>query len=70
MWGLSFCCRERGLLFIALLLVAVASLVEHKLQGVWASVVEAPRLEHRLSSWLWHMGLVSPRYVGSSPTRD
>ena len=53
-------CRERGLLFVSVsgLLLAVSSLVaEHRLWGTWASVV----VVH---------GLVAPRHVGSSQTRD
>ena len=57
------------------LLIAVASLMEHGLQGVQASVKAEHRLtscgsqalEHRL---LWCTGLVAPRHLGSSQTKD
>ena len=56
----SSCSEHRLPCLVAVcgLLTAVASLaVEHRL---WA---------HRLQ-WLWHMGLVAPRHVESSQTRD
>ena len=72
-------CGERGLLFIAVcgLLIAVASRCGAEAVGVRASVVVARGLnscgswapEHRLSK-LWCVGLVAPRHVGSSRTRD
>ena len=49
-WGYS-------LVSVCVLLVAVAFLVEHRLE------------EHRLQE-LWHMGLVALQRVGSSQTRD
>ena len=49
-WGYS-------LVSLCVLLVAVAFLVEHRLE------------EHRLQE-LWHMGLAALQHVGSSQTRD
>ena len=55
------------------LLISVASLAaENQLQGTWAPVVSAPGLSSH-GSWapnLWCIGLVAPRHVGSSLTRD
>ena len=52
-------------------LFAVASFfVGGGLWGVWASVVAASGLYRAQAQWLWHMGLVASRHVGSSQTRD
>ena len=58
--GLFSCCREQGLCFAAVhgLLIAMAPLVEHRLQGAWTSAVVVHELsssgsralKHRLSS--------------------
>ena len=50
------------------LLIMVASLVEHRLWGLWASVVVAPRL-WRTGSGLAVRCLVAPPHVGFSWTR-
>ena len=70
-WAFSSCCKW-GLLFLAVLglLTAVASLIlEHRLQAqellqLWLAASRAQ------VSWLWCMGLVALRHVGSSWTRD
>ena len=49
------------------LLIAVPSLVEHRFQGVGASVVAGSRSQ---APQLWHTGWAAPRDVGSSRTRD
>ena len=51
------------------LLIMVASLVEHRLGGVWASVVAAPRL-WRTGSGVAVRCLVAPPHVGFSWTRS
>ena len=64
--------RRAGLLFVAVggLLTAVVSLVaEHRLQArglqqLWHMSSRAQAQQ------LWHTGLVAPRHVGSSQTRD
>ena len=62
---------ERELLFIAVhrFLNALASLVEHGLQGLWASKLRFLGSRAQVQQ-LWHTGLVAPWHVGSSQTRD
>ena len=69
-WGLFFVVVHR-------LLIALTSFVaEHRLQGTGFSScnLQAQQLQLPGSSaqaqQLWHTGLVAPRHVGSSQTRD
>ena len=56
--------------FVHALLIAVALLVEHRLQGTQASVVAAQGLSRALVQYLWCTGLVAPWHVGSFRTQD
>ena len=47
----------------------VASLVEHRLGGVWAQLLQLPG-SGACVPWLWCMGLVAPGHVESSWTTD
>ena len=68
----SSSCGERGLLFVAVcgLLIAVASLVaEHGLQARGLQQLWLAGSRAQAQQW-WCTGLVAPRLVGSSRTRD
>ena len=59
-------CGKQGYSPVAVLgLVAVASPVEHRLQGAQTSLVAAPGFRAQAQQ-LWCMGLVAPWRVGSS----
>ena len=52
------------------LLAALASLTaKHRLQGAWAQQLQLPGFRAQVQ-WLWCMGLVALRHVGSSRIRD
>ena len=67
--GISLAVEYRGHSLVAMLssLTGVAFLAEHRFQGTRAPVVAALRLWS--TSWIV-VGLVAPRYVGSSWPRD
>ena len=69
--GLSLIVTSWGYSLVAIYrtLIAVASLVEHRLQSVWGSVVASHRLWNACSVVV-AMGLFAPWHVRSSRTRD
>ena len=68
---LSLVVESRGCsLIVVHRLTAVASLVaEHRPEGTWASVLRHVGSRTGIQQ-LWHMGLVAPRHMESSQTRD